>query len=113
MEIKYMTEKVIKKAIVELKTELEKKFDNVKDVYLYGSVARKQHTTESDIDILVITDNNLKDVDEEKIMDTAYETGLKYNVVFGIVVCSLSGWGKLKFLGSPFYEEVTKEAVRI
>jgi len=108
-----MTARDIKKVLSEFKDELNAKFSGIKGVYLYGSVARKQHTSESDIDILIITDDDMKGTNEEKILDMAYETGLKYNCVFGVVVCSVRDWDKLKTTGSPFYQEVTKEAVKI
>lgn len=108
-----MTVNDIKKVLSEFKTELKSRFSGIKGIYLYGSVARNQHTSESDIDILVITDDALTGISEEKILDMAYETGLKYNCVFGVIVCSVHGWDRLKSAGSPFYEEVKKEAVEI
>ena len=108
-----MTVKGLKKALSGFKDELNAKFSGIKGVYLYGSAARNQNTSESDIDILIITDDDLKGTSEEKILDMAYDTGLKYNCVFGVVVCSVRDWDKLKTTGSPFYREVKKEAVKI
>ncbi len=108
-----MTVKDIKKVLSEFKGELNSRFSGIKGVYLYGSVARNEHTSESDIDILVITDDTMVGINEEKILDMAYETGLKYNCVFGVVVCSVRGWDRLKSAGSPFYAEVKKESVKI
>jgi|ERR1035437_974930 predicted nucleotidyltransferase len=108
-----MTIKDIKKVLTEFKGELNSKFSGIEGVYLYGSVARNQHTSESDIDILIITDEDLTGINEEKILDMAYVIGLKYNCVFGVIVCSVRGWDRLKSVGSPFYAEVKKEAVKI
>ena len=108
-----MTIKDIKKVLSEFKADLKTLFLGIKGIYLYGSVARNQHTSESDIDILIITDETLSGINEEKILGMAYETGLKYNCVFGVVVCSVQSWDRLKKLGSPFYGEVQKEAVKI
>lgn len=108
-----MTQGAVKKVLQEFKGELENKFSVIKAVYLYGSVARKQNTPDSDTDILIILDDTAKKTDEEKIFDMAYEIGLKYNCVLGVVVCSVRDWARLKSAGSPFFNEVTKEAVRI
>jgi len=108
-----MTRGAVKKVLFEFKAELENKFSVIKAVYLYGSVVRKQNTPDSDTDVLVILDDTAKKHDEEKIFDMAYEIGLKYNCVLGVIVCSVRDWARLKSAGSPFFSEVNKEAVKI
>lgn len=43
----------------------------------------------------------------------AYEAGLKYNCVLGVVVLTVRDWARLESAGSPFFSEVNKEAVKI
>jgi hypothetical protein len=54
-------------------------------------------------------DMNLK----KEIVDLAYDIELKYNIVFGIVVCSTEFRRSEKAAAMPFHRNLQKEALRI
>ena|SRR5208283_580430 len=108
-----MTKKTVNSATLELKESIVKKFDKDARFYIFGSAARNQQTSESDIDVLVITEKGKNYKDKEKLYDIAYDIELKKNVVFGIIVMSPSKWEFLGVLKTPFYLNVSRDAVRI
>jgi len=71
-----------KQALTELKQELYRKFPNrIKRIILYGSRARGESEPDSDIDILVIADDeNLKF--SEQIGDISWNIQFKYGFKF-------------------------------
>ena len=108
-----MDTKNIKKAIAELKQILAHHFGGGVELYLFGSVARNDHTIDSDIDVLVLFPGLVNRVLEEEVIDLAYDVELKYNVVFGIVVYSKEFWSSAKAQVMPFYRNLQNEALRI
>jgi len=108
-----MNKKIIKRSVSELKKILSHRFGKGLELYLFGSVARNQFGPESDIDVLALLpggdDMNLK----KEIVDLAYDIELKYNIVFGIVVCSTEFWRSEKAAVMPFHHNLQKEALRI
>ncbi len=108
-----MNKKIIKRSVSELKKILRHRFRKGLELYLFGSVARGQFGPESDIDILALLpdgdDMNLK----KEIVDLAYDIELKYNIIFGIVVCSTEFWRSEKAAVMPFHRNLQKEALRI
>jgi len=103
----------INTAIEELKKSLKERFGNKIELFLFGSVAREESSESSDIDILVLLKNSVSTSIEEEIFDIAYEIGLEYNIVFGIIVYTKKLWNKLSNLQSPLVIEIKKEGVKI
>ena len=108
-----MTEKKIKKALTEVKKVLVQNLNNDIEIFLFGSVARKEYVPESDIDILVLVPGKTNRAIEEKIIEMVYEVELQYNVVFGVVVYSKKFWSSQKAKVMPFYKNIQNEAQRI
>ena len=108
-----MNTKNIKASISELKRVLNVYFGNRVELYLFGSVARDEYSTESDIDILVLIPGEVKTAIEEKVIDLAYDVELEYDVVFGIVVYSKEFWSSGKARAMPFHQNLQREALRI
>ena len=82
---------------------------NVQKIILYGSVARREETDESDIDIAVIIDSKISDMMERFIAWNS-EMDMKYNRVFSIVDIEkdkIDKWGKVL----PFYKNIQEEGV--
>ncbi|PKP49651.1 MAG: nucleotidyltransferase [Bacteroidetes bacterium HGW-Bacteroidetes-11] len=64
--------------------------DDIVDVILFGSQASGKATEDSDFDILVVVANDYNWQMRERIMDKAFDIGLKYQVLFDIHLLSLN-----------------------
>lgn len=80
---------------------------NVKEIILYGSVARGTATSESDIDIAVILDDYTDKMHDEMI-DFVVELELKYNKVISVLLIynkQFNEWGNI----TPFFKNIRKD----
>jgi len=78
---------------------------------LYGSTARGDYKTGSDIDLLVLVDEDKVTYDDEKkikypLYHIEYDTG----IIISPLVLSKKAW-ETKHRITPFYQNVTKEGV--
>ncbi len=83
------------------------------DVLLYGSVARGAHDTESDYDILVLTDSPLRRRDQNEIRSAVFDWELEQGVVISMLFRSKGEWNSPLARVSPFHGEVEKDAVAL
>ena len=80
---------------------------NVKEIILYGSVARGTATSESDIDIAVILDDYTDKMHDEMI-EFVVDLELKYNNVISVLPIynkQFNEWGNI----SPFFKNIKKD----
>ena len=80
---------------------------NVKEIILYGSVARGTATSESDIDIAVILDDYTDKMHDDMI-DFVVELELKYNKVISVLLIynrQFNEWGNI----TPFFKNIEKD----
>lgn len=108
-----MEERNIKAAIKELKQRLTGRFGSDIEVYLFGSVARGDFGSLSDIDILVLIAGQVNNSVEEEVFDLAYDVELKYSVIFGIVVYSKDFWNSQVASYMPLYKNVKREGMHV
>lgn len=83
---------------------------NVLQIILYGSVARKEETAESDIDIAIIIDGVQASSIRDRFIEWNSEMDMKYNRVFSIVdieKSQMDKWGNVL----PFYKNIKEEGV--
>lgn len=83
---------------------------DVMQIILYGSVARQEETTESDIDIAIIVENMQSPEVREKFIEWNSEMDMKYNRVFSIIDierAKMDKWGDVL----PFYKNIKEEGV--
>ncbi|MBQ7294793.1 MAG: nucleotidyltransferase domain-containing protein [Clostridia bacterium] len=83
-------------------------------VILYGSYARGDATTESDIDIMVLTDVSAKELAlyKKPFTELTSELGLLYDVVVTVTLKDTETFNR--YLNAvPFYEIVNKEGIKI
>ena len=80
---------------------------NVKEIILYGSVARGTATSESDIDIAVILDDYTDKMHDEMI-EFVVDLELKYNKVISVLPIynkQFNEWGNI----IPFFKNIKKD----
>jgi len=84
-------------------------FDNLKQTILFGSYARGNFNTESDIDLLVVLKNMENPYAEiDKIADIKFEFMLKYNIV---ISCLFADTKKIELHREPVYHNIEREGV--
>lgn len=84
--------------------------NDILQIILYGSVARKEDTLESDIDIAVIVKEVLTVENRKRLLSLAADLDLRYERVFSIIDIeqkNLDKWGEVL----PFYKNVQKEGI--
>lgn len=82
----------------------------VKQIILYGSVARHEETEESDIDIALILSQEFNTEMREEFIKWASELDLKYDRIFSIIDIEQERLDKWKDV-LPFYKNIYKEGV--
>ncbi len=103
----------INSAIDQLRKKLIIRFGEEIKLYLFGSVARGDFNSESDIDILVLLPFNLTYSVEEEIFNVAYDIELEYDVIFGIIVYSSNFWFSQKGSIMPLFQHIQEEGKTI
>lgn len=84
--------------------------ENVQQIILYGSVARREETEESDIDIAIILERKFDEATKGRFISWAADMDLKYEKIFSIIDierANLDKWGKIL----PFYKNVCEEGI--
>lgn len=104
------------KTIRKLKKRLYKNFGQALErVIIFGSVARGSATSASDIDVMVVLDDECLDVDwhtEENIIDIVYPLELEDDVVFDLKVMGKHDvYEKYRYM--PFVERVMQEGITV
>lgn len=88
--------------------------EKLNNVYLYGSYARGNQTSESDIDIMVIADVSSDELYKYKMpfLTETSELGLENDVVITVTLKDFKTFNKYADV-LPFYRNVIKEGVSI
>ena len=86
--------------------------DPTAEIILYGSRARGDERTDSDWDILILTDYTANLIIERKFRDKLYDLELETGEVFSVFVYSKNDWQSKQRI-TPFYNNVSKEGVHI
>ena len=100
----------LKAVAAELKKDIEAKYELL-DFKVFGSTARDNRRTGSDLDIFVL----LPHVDrfiEEDLFNIAYDIELKYDCLVDLIVFGKGGLDDL-LSKTPLYRQVVEEGVSI
>ncbi|KJS14904.1 MAG: DNA polymerase III subunit beta [Peptococcaceae bacterium BRH_c4b] len=82
--------------------------DQLVSVILYGSKARGDFTTESDIDLLVLV-RNRQNVSRDKIYDFLLDDEIDYSLNFSLSIYEAAEFQRLASINVPFALNVMKE----
>lgn len=109
-----MCEETIRAVMVRFAEEAKKIYGiNLRDVILYGSCARGDFASDSDIDIMVLLDVAQEEIGKarSKILDVSDQIDLEYDVVLAPVIQS---WGLYNqyMAVSCFYQNIQKEGIK-
>lgn len=98
------------KALQDLKKLLNESLKIYK-LIVFGSVVRNEADNESDLDLLVITEEPFSRLERHMITDRVFEINLKYGTNISSTVVDKYSWEKGYFTILPFKDEVEKEGV--
>lgn len=87
---------------------------NLCEVYLYGSYARGDYNTESDIDIVAIVKGERQQLQEQlkKIWDVVSDLELDYEVIISPTVIPYTEFEIYKDI-LPYYKNIAQEGVKL
>lgn len=108
-----MTYETALHAVNALKIRTIAMFGKGSEVRLFGSVARRDFSAESDIDVLVLLPVPVTTDMEEQIFDMAFDIELEQSVVFGIIVHSKTDWTSSYLTQMPLHRSIEREGVWI
>ena len=86
--------------------------DMIEQIIIYGSKARGDAGPESDIDVLVILRSGDRTT-KSKVREIGHLLAVTSSAVPSIMVYTLEEWSARKEGGSPFYDAVTRDGVRV
>jgi uncharacterized protein len=99
------------KAIEAFKERIVNRF-KFAEVVLFGSKARGNYDNDSDIDILVLLNEESNTSIEEEIFDIGFDIEIKYDVILGILVHSKVFWNSKGSL-MPIHQEIKRDGIQI
>lgn len=85
----------------------------VERVILFGSKAEGSDDPESDIDLLVLTRGELHWRERDEVVGSLYDTQLKYDVVFGLLIISENEWDEGLSTVLPIHHEIDEHGVLV
>lgn len=100
-----------------LKKDVEKSVgellgEKLRKVILYGSYARGDFDSESDVDFAVIADVDIIEISsyDNLVGEACFELSLKYDVVISIIIISEGNFADYRDI-LPFYSSIVKEGI--
>jgi len=105
-------DKNLKKILEEINSALGKFLNQQYKLILFGSRARGEDEESSDVDLMVILDDEISNFDtKEKIRDIIHDFSLKHPYIFSVLIVSKSLAQKRK--GFLVFDSIEKEGFMI
>lgn len=101
-----------KKALIAFQSKILEMLPGT-EVYLFGSKARGDADTDSDIDLLVLPPVKVDNSLEEDIFRAALQFELEYDVIFGIIVYQKQFWRSPLGRSMPLNNHIESEGVNL
>ncbi len=100
-----------KKAIAKASEILKQRFQ-VKEVILFGSKARGDDDTDSDIDLLLLTEKSLHWKERQAVIHELFDIEMAYEVVISILDTTVSEWKNGIFTVFPIHQDIMRDGVK-
>lgn len=101
-------------AVADLRKKLLERYpERLRHVILYGSVARGDHTTDSDIDILVVLEGTVGWDTERIISDLSYDVGLVHDVILDVHVLSIETFESAYYRDDFWLSSILREGIEL
>ena len=82
-------------------------------IILYGSQARGQAQPESDVDLLVLLDQEVPSATKKHIHDLLYDIALAEDVVISSIIKNRRKWNLPISQATPLYQTIQKEGIKV
>jgi predicted nucleotidyltransferase len=105
-------DETLKKALSELKEKLTAAYPLVRLV-LFGSAARGEMDEESDVDVLVLTEESLTWKERDEISDRVFEINLRHDTNISFLAVDLHNWEEGLISVMPIREEIERERIEL
>ncbi len=102
----------IKNTILACRDGIRMKYPTA-SIVLYGSYARGQAGSESDVDLLVLLNEDVTSTKKRLIRDTLYEIGLAADLVISSIIRSYNAWTSPISQATPFYKDIQREGIQV
>lgn len=114
-DINYINNLKLKRILLKIDNKLGEIFgDKLKKVIVYGSYARNENTTESDIDVMALISEDEQKIREyeDLITDIMVDLSLEFNVVVSLYTQSVQEYER-RVNVLPFLMNVEREGINI
>ena len=82
-------------------------------IVLYGSQVRGQAGPESDLDLMVLLNDQVSSEITRSIRDMLYEVGLENDLVISVIVRGLDTWNSPIWQATALYKEIDREGIEV
>lgn len=103
----------VQNALKEIRTRIFAEIEGIKELILYGSVARGDADRESDVDLLVLTDHPFTRKERHRVTDLVFEINLDYETNFSTLVVDITSWETGMFTVLPLKDEIARDGIRL
>jgi len=107
-----MLERHVKKIILDCRDAIRANYSTA-EIVLYGSYARRQAGAESDVDLLVLLDEDVTPSKKRIIRDTLYEISLSADLAISTIIRNYDVWHSPISQATPFYKAVQREGIQV
>jgi predicted nucleotidyltransferase len=99
-------------ALLEMKRELSGMLPASR-IILYGSKARGDSGSDSDLDLLILVNEGITSAMKEKIRSLKYDLELKYDIVIGLIIENTAYWQSPRACSMPLHWNIDREGVSV
>jgi uncharacterized protein len=93
--------------------EAVRSFDPSADLVLFGSKARGSGAPDSDLDVLIVTDQTATAAVQSRLAEIQFGVELKYDIVIGLVIENRAFWGSAQGHSLPLHWAIDREGVAV